>query len=395
MSYIRGAALYSDELASRIVLDIADDIAMLEKDKVPLLTIMTKIKSLSAKNIQYGHFENQLPESRTQINYASYTAGDEDLVVDDATMLRVNDIVKIPRTGECILVSGVTVSGNHLLCAGGRGFGETSAAAIVDNDEVEIIGNAYADNSGVENQVITLETYVYNYLQLFKHSVQFGYRNLSTDKYGEGGKERTRRQHDIGVFHAIQIEKAFWFGERKWDTTADTSTTRGIIKHLIAASCYSTPGYLTHYEFEEFLRQGMRYSSSGGPGGTKLLFCSELIISIISSWAFAKIQTETGDTEFGLGIQTYISPHGRVKLIKNFHFQGNTYGGFGALIDIKGIKKRFMRASEGVGHDWNTKLYVDKGLESVHGTLDFWVSDVGVEVFQAPWHRGLTGVTGG
>lgn len=395
-TYIRGAALWSSELADKIVVDMAPDIAMLEKDKVPLLCIMSKIKPKVAENFKYGHLEDELSGLRDAINNgAGYTAGATSIVVDDSTIFAIRMIIKIPRTSECMLVTGVT-TGTHTLAVT-RAFGETSAAAIVDNDEVEIIGSSHADNSGAQDAIATKETYVHNYTQLFKDSVQFGYRNLGTKKYG-GVNQRAWRQRKMGITHAIQIEKAFWFGERKHDTTTDATTTRGIIRHLDAASVLVSPtgGWFTHYEWEEFLRNGFRYSASGGPGGTKVWYCSEIIMSYISSWASEKLVTSVGDTEFGLGIQTYISPHGRVKLVKNFHFQGNTYGYYGALLDMRGIQLRYLDASEvkGVGN-WNTKLFTDKQAPSTHGTLDIWISDVGIEFKQPKWHRGMSGATNG
>jgi polygalacturonase len=72
----------------------------------------------------------------TQVNNgAGYTSSDTDIVVDDGSKMNFGDLIRVPRTGEVILVG--SVSSNTVTGVRGNSAG-LAAAALLDNDYVEV-----------------------------------------------------------------------------------------------------------------------------------------------------------------------------------------------------------------------------------------------------------------
>ena len=105
-------------------------------------------------------------------------------------MFSAGDVVKIPRTGEVMRVT--SVSGNNLTVV--RGYGVTDAAAINDEDQLVIIGNAIKEAGNPVEAKGTKVTTVYNYTQIFKTSVKTSKTQEASKLYGGSDRAYQRRK---------------------------------------------------------------------------------------------------------------------------------------------------------------------------------------------------------
>jgi hypothetical protein len=123
-----------------------------------------------------------------------------------------------------------------------------------------------------------------------------------------------RNRKKAGIEHALKIQKAIIFGEKKKDTagTHPKRSMDGIMNFITSNVTDQNNNVLTESDWESWLETLFNYGSD-----TKYVFCSTRVISYLSAWARNKLQTVTKDKTYGINITEYLSPHGKVYLLNN------------------------------------------------------------------------------
>lgn len=123
-----------------------------------------------SKKIQWGE-EDIIPQSTQVNNGAGYNDAATSFVFDDVTGMQQGGYIRIPRTGEYILIGDVVTGTNTI---GGvtpctRAQLGTSAAALLDNDHVEIVIQEQAEAFEYSSVTAAMPTAddIYNYFQIF------------------------------------------------------------------------------------------------------------------------------------------------------------------------------------------------------------------------------------
>lgn len=140
-------------------------IKYLNPDRTPFLQFTSHLKQKGVKDYEYRVFERDWPNRWVRLNEAldtSETAVD----VDDGKAFRVSDVVLVARTGELMLVTGI--SSNTLTVT--RGHLGTTATAETDNGWLKILFTAEAENDVAPPIVTTDTTTVTNFTQIFKRA---------------------------------------------------------------------------------------------------------------------------------------------------------------------------------------------------------------------------------
>ena len=371
--------------SARLVVDMADKIALLQPSEAPFVTFLKRARknTEAAENPKFQWLEDDLGARWDAINCGDgYAANITKVVVDTGASFSVGDVVKVPRTGECVIVTVVNPDGdnaNELTIE--RAYGSTAAAAIVDNDPVVIIGNANQEGSGIRTIKSTEETNAYNYTQIFKTPFGVTGTQQSTKLYG--GRDLSYQQMKKGVEHTVDISRSFYFGERKLDVTGThpRRTTQGLLGFL-SANNYDASGALTQSEFDQNICEvAFKYGSK-----EKLMLASGRVLSVINGWALGKLQVMQGEKTFGLAVVKYVSPFGTLNIVYEPLFEGAVYGGYAAILDPENVKYRPLK-----GRD--TKLRTNIQANDIDGRSDEYLTEAGLEVRSAKTHALLTGVT--
>jgi hypothetical protein len=360
-------------------IDMAETIALLQPEKTPLITLLKRIKQNSkpAINPRFSWLEDDLGARWDAVNQANETAVGTSVVVDNGSYFTVGDIVKVPRTEEAMLVTGITT--NTLTVT--RGYGQTAAALLVDNDPLVIIGNANMEGSGTRTINTTNETEVYNFTQIFK--LPFGVTNTENASEMYGGNDLSYQQMKKGIEHAVDMSRTFYFGERKEDTSgnAPRRTTGGILSFMTENN-YDAGGALTESEFDNNIAEvAFRYGSS-----EKLMLSSGRLLSVVNSWGKNKLQINVDAKKYGLNIMDYMTPFGVLHLAYDPLLEGAVYGGYGVVVDLENIKYRPLK-----GRD--TQLETDIQANDEDQRKDQYITEAGIEVKLPKTHAVITGVT--
>lgn len=311
-------------------------------------------------------------------NGAGYADSATDMVVDNISYFAVGDIVKVPRTGECLRVTVVTTGTSTITVT--RAYGETSAAALVDNDVLVIIGNANAEGATSPTLKSIKESALYNYTQIFRTTLGATETEKASEYYGGNDLSYTRAKK--GKEHRIDIERAMLFGELKEDTTGTqpVRTTRGLLK-FITTNVTSDVGTLTKKAFDEFCATAFQYGSD-----EKICFASGILLSAISTIAGQVLQTRIGEETFGLSIKEYISPFGKLNLVYHKGLE-SLYNGMGIVVDLPNIMYRPLK-----GRD--TKLKTNIQANDADEQKDEYITEAGLQVELEKTHAVISGVTG-
>jgi hypothetical protein len=341
MADITGARGTGNITQSIRTIDMADTVLELEPNSYPLTVLLGKLSSENTVNPEYSWTEDKLQNRFDAINNgAGYSNSATSIVVDDGTKFQQHDLIKITRTGEIIRVSSVAT--NTLTAVRGIGGG---AAAILDNDELLLIGSSQPEGDTSRPARSGNPTKLTNYTQIVRHSIE-STETLRHSNTMVKPKDWARQANHQGIEHAKSWEYIFWHGKASEDLTGSQPrrTTAGVL-NLISTNVFDAGGTLTEAEFFGFFSPTFRY----GNQSTKTLFASRTLVDILNGFPRGKLETVQADNDstYGLNVMKYRSPHGVLNVLTHNLFEGSKYGGFGVVLDMSLCKQRPLANEEG------------------------------------------------
>jgi hypothetical protein len=377
---------------------MADKIYLLQPEAAPLYVLVSKLNKRVAINTTVQWPEDDLNPSWSTASSAAASANTNIVLLGgEGNYFNVYDLVKVPSTGEIVLVTAVAACAITAV----RGFAGSTAANIPINATLVILGSAFAEGSAYSDltTLSRVATNAYNYLQLFRKSVQVTNTMLNSELYG--GNYRAYERKVKGIELMRDLERVFLFGGRIEDTSASVSSgvrrTSGGAQYYIATNSTAVGGILSEADFEAFIRTVTRY------GGDEIyLFASPLIISVISQWAQGKLQMYPKDKTYGIAIAQYLSPHGTLNLIKDYMLEnastvGNiTVGGVSSISYFGGDAFALKLDELVYRYLQNRDVVMEADIQ--HPGDDFvkdqYICEVGLEFHNEQKHGIITGVTG-
>jgi len=370
----------------RLVVDAVDKVFLLEVNKHPLVTLLTNVgrvydgkswtgsalRKASTFNPSFDCFEDKYGGRYAKVS-GTYTTGADTITVtgagsSSAYIFTVGDIFLNYRTGERMKVATVPTATTITVAAVGRGFGSTAEAAGLDGDSLYIIGNVSAENGSARNINTTQSTKATNYTQIFKTTIGASGTEKEAKLYGP--KDLVYQRAKKATEHALDIERAFWFGEKE-SVTVDSHPQRatgGIEEFINSGGSYvqDQGGALTAPDLNTFLREGFTYGE-----GTKMLFAGGKVLQAINEIARGQLNTVVGSKTYGVKISEWQSAFGNINIVHNPLFVQD-YAGYAFLLDMDCFRYRNM-------NNRDTKLMTNIQSPDVDGQLDQYITEAGLE----------------
>lgn len=372
---IRGVRSTEDILQNIRPLHWDEKVYQLNPDKAPLTRLISQIKREEVYDPEYNWFEDTLLGEWDAVTNNAGT--NTTLAVSNKEYFSTGDVIKVPSTGETILVITATGSGAGNITVR-RAVGTTSAVAI-DGSGTAVpilnLGNSSEEFSGKPEIKTTTKTKVYNYCEIIK--TPFGVSGTLNATKLRTGNELDYQRAKGGIEQAKRVEKKLWFGERGEDTNGDEVRrfTGGVLSFISALSTPATFSALTEAVWDEFVRQLFRYGAD-----KKIVFASSYIISLINGWSKGKLQTFGKDKTYGVNIYQLISPHGELGLVNMKElFTGAYYGGLAVGLDMNNVAYKYLK-----GRD--TRLFKSVQNNDIDGQTDMFMGEVGLKLAQADAH---------
>jgi len=401
-SAVKTTKVGSDE--GRLIVDAVDKIMLLEPNKHPLVSLLTSVGKVydgkswkgagllkaSTGNPEFNWFEDFYGGRYATVNMGGgYNNTDDPVTIDvdgagikSARIFTVGDVVKNAVSGENMIVASIA-DDDTITCT--RAFGSTVATAGVDDDGLFIIGNVNEENAGARNVNMTQIAKKTNYTQIFKETITVSGTQREANLYGGKDLPFLRAKH--GTQHALDIERAFWFGEAKEDvvTGHPKRATGGVLEYILSEGAYTQDASaggaaLTVSELNTFFREGFTYGSD-----SKYLFASGVLLQIINEYARGQIQMKPLAKSYGMQIGTWVTAFGTVHIVHNPLFV-QAYSGIGFLLDLDCFRYRYM-------NNRDTRLELNVQAPDVDGQIDQYITECGLERKQAAKNAYLYDVT--
>jgi len=365
--------------------DVADVVSLLNVDRYPLLGILTNagkdpvskkgkaLKKSETSDPEFKWFEDtfgtrELTVAASQTGKNVAAAPTFAVTAGQGVNLQAGDILHFPGAKYTFRVTAVSTDAVTVTNELGGATGTVDLSGLA----VWIVGNANQEGAGLRDLKSTIAVEKVGYCQIFRKP--FGVTETSkntTTFIKENDLDYQRRK--AGIEHMVDIERAFFFGEKSKDTTGahPVRTTMGIINTI---STYATANVDTEDEFEAFLETAMLNGNT-----EKYAFCGAAFISLISVWAKNKLQLMPKTETYGMKIYTYESPHGTLYLIKHDLLKGSVYGNYCTVVDMEKLSYRYLSARD-------TRLLTDRQNNGDDEKIEEYLSEVGLQMEQESCH---------
>lgn len=384
---VSGYRAPEDQVAARLVVDMADRIIRYMPEATPFLTLTGGIKGKrKAFNLKFEWLEKDFkPRKLTVLGAQTDVDTSIELIVGDGNKLAARDVVKNLRTGELFLVSSIATDTATVV----RGIGGPGVA-MLDGDTLLILASSYPDNSTMGTMKSIQEFPNFNYTQIFRTPFGFSGRDIVTELYG--GDDVMTETKWQAVEHKRSIEYAMFFGKRHLIAAAGgvkQTTFTGGMEAGIATNVWNTAGVtLNSRVFNEFLEEGLKWGKGGryqAGAATKYLLASARWLTEINSWAESKLEYRVLDKSIGFAAMEYKSPHGRVMLVPA-PLLDEYHPDYAFLVDFNHVDYVYLRQRD-------TKLLRGREENDRDGEAYEYFSDCGLQLEFEQSHSLLKGIS--
>ena len=342
----------------------------------PLFGLTALLKDETAANIEHGYFSKTMIFPALKINNGGgYTSGDTTFTVDTYTNIVPGDLVRVDRTGEVIMVA-TTPSGTSVTVV--RGVGTVAAAALLDNDDMFTIGNAFEEGSVRPSAVAILADRYVNNTQIFRNSWAVTKTAAAIPQIAGAGYISESKQ-DCAALHAMAIEKALFFGQKFMGTKngQPLHTMEGIIARVTAAASgnITTLGATTNWtQLEAALDKTLETVTDPKGGNIRTMFVGGTARRVMHNIARlnATYQIQTTETSWGLQLDMVRTPRGTFEMIEhplfNAYGSASTWAKMAIVADLNAFSLAYLRKTSDAGYNASGAL-VDNGVDAEGGTL--------------------------
>lgn len=340
----------------------------------PLFGLTSLLKDEPVSNIEHGYFSKTMVFPTITSNAAD-TSVATTLTVLAYTHVVPGDLLLNERTNEIILVTGTPTA---TTLAVQRAVGTTVAAANQIGDNLRSIGNAFEQGSVRPNAVAVIAQRHINNTQIFRNSWAVTKTAAAVPQIAGTGHVNESRA-DCATFHAMDIEKALFFGERFMGTRNGQPfhTMEGIIPRIRTAAPGNvvTLGATTNWtQFEASLDPTLQTVTDPKGGNIRTMFVGGTTRRVIHNIARlnSTYQITAEKTAWGLQLDTIRTPRGTFEIIEHPLF--NAYGSnsmwarMAVICDLNAFSLGYLRKTADESYN-ESGQQVDAGIDARGGTL--------------------------
>jgi hypothetical protein len=369
-------------VSTRLKVDM-DDIYMYESESedalFKTLSMISKEKA-HAKTVAW-HADELVPQF-VRINGGTLDDTGTTFTVDTpgGSYIPPNFLLENTRTGEQYVTTTGGSATTFVVTA--RSWGSTAAAATADNDEIMILGPAYAESASLQSAVSTTEVQYTNSIQTVRHNWHISglLQEISKNGGTYGGEDPAIQRRKTLATHRRTLNRLLLNAEA--GTSGGQATMTGLIPFIEA----NNPGgvnsatTLTEPVFEAHNQTWF----DAGESSDRVLLASQAVHGILNQFPSVLQQTKAGQTKHGLRISDYMSAHGDIRIVRERQLRGDKYSKAAVGFDPNRVKLKVVRDTrmikdrQGVSEDgYMEEVLTDiSAIWGAPGTLVYWDSIV-------------------
>ena len=312
--------------------DWSTELRMLDPELDKFTHLLMKLPGRTVTDPKYNLFEDQDIPLWSQINGGNLGSGDTSLTVDDGTIYYTDARAIFSRTGEIIKVS--TVVTNTLTVV--RAQQGTSAAALVDNDYLLVLGEVIYEMDTVGIVRTTVPVTVFNYTEIFRKAHSISGTALATKKRTIADDVRDKKMALRNLRR--DMEHAFRFGVRDLSSSGNTTQRHtGGLEYYVSSNVFQANGQVTEPWLLACCKEIFQY----GTATKKLVLAGpELMAQLAALGLLAETVISASDERnwLGMEIRKFISPFGVLNFVWD---KALTYGyaDRGHVIDLDHVRQ--------------------------------------------------------
>ena len=349
---------------------------LMPNGNAPLFALTSLLKDETASALEHGYYTATMIFPSLQIdNGAGYTTGDTSFTVDAYSDVVAGDMFRNDRTSEVYIVN-TTPSTTSVTVT--RAVGTTAAAALLDNDVLYHICNAFEQGSLRPQAVALVATRYVNYTQIFRNSWAVT-KTLAALPLIAGDGAVAESKRDCAAFHALAIEKALFFGQKFQGTrnSMPFQTMEGIVARVTTAASgnITTLGSTTNWtQLEAALDPTLAVQTDATSGNIRTMFVGGVARRVVHNIARlnSTYQITGVETSWGMQIDTIKTPRGTFEMIEHplFNAYGNasTWSKMAVVVDLNAFAIAYLRRTEEKNYN-DSGTPVDSGIDAQGGTL--------------------------
>lgn len=369
--------------------EVGTEILYLDPSAAPFTLLSDKMGNDPTDNPRFEWYEKAQRSKTTTLHANSDvdgSASNTSLVIADADVIAVGDLVYNSAVAETYLVTARTNSTTFTVVRGAAG--STAVATAAAGDNLAVIGSAFAEGVDVPQTDEWRETHIYNFVQIFRRA--FGSsatREATMTYFGRGFRDRLAKEK--GIEFAMDIERAAIAGGRS-EVQADGSATptlgTGVLRtsggflYFATANVLDLNGAaLSEPTFEGFLESVFAHTTSGD---SRVLLAGAPFITVMDMLAVDKIRTVNDPKmTYGIAVRQWLTSHGTLNIMKHRILAdlGNDLNRGGLIVDAKKLGLRTLAGRA-------TKLKKDRQGPGVDGWVDEYLTEIGFKVANPEVH---------
>lgn len=340
----------------------------------PLFGMTSMLQTETAVQVEHGFFTKTMvfPQVTTG---ASALSGDANLTVVSSANMVPGMILRVNSTAEHVIVNTVT-DATHIAVT--RGVGTVAAAAIGSGVDLYQVGNAYEEASLRPNSLIINPVRVTNLTQIFRNTWAVS-DTIRATLVIAGESNISESRQDCAAFHAADIEKALFFGQKSQGTRNGQPfrTMDGLINAIstYAAGNVTTAGSTTNYtQFEAALDPVFNQTTDPKVANERVLFVGGAAKRVINNIGRLNgtYMLVDGATTWGLQFTTFKTSRGTFRVIEHPLLNTNsTWAKMAVAVDLSTFRLAYLGDRKTQNKEFNSEgnQVSDNGIDAVGGTL--------------------------
>lgn len=343
----------------------------------PLFGLTALLKEETAYQIEHGYYSKTMLFPSVTLT-ANAAIVDTVLNVASTTNILPGMILRSDSTNENILVTAV-LGATQLSVQ--RSIGTVTPAVINSGINLWMVGNAYEESSLRPASLIIIPQRVTNYTQIFRNTWAVSETTRATMLIA-GDTAVAESKQDCAAFHAVDIEKAFFFGQRYMGSRNNSPfhTMDGVINAITQnyPGNITTLGATTSYtQLEAALDPVFNQVTDPKSVGERLLFVGGFARRVLHQIfrANGTYFIEDGQTSWGLQFDSFKIPRGRFTILEhplfNAYGQAATWAKMAVALDLSTFNSAYMVGRKTTNKEFNMDggAAQDNGVDAVGGTL--------------------------
>lgn len=346
----------------------------------PLFGLTSMLAQETAVQTEHGFFTKTMLFPQLTLA-ASALAADTVLTVTATTNILPGMIMRVNTTGENVIINGV-VGATQVQVT--RGVGSVAAANIANSVNLYQVGNAFEESSIRPNSLIINPVRITNYTQIFRNTWAISGTVKATEMIA-GDTNIAESRTDCAAFHAADIEKALFWGQKSQGTRNGQPfrTMDGLISivgnltyypsYYSAANVFTAGGTTNYTQLEGFLDPVFNQATDPKVANERILFtggAGKRVLNNIGRLNGTYYLVD-GQTSWGLQFTTFKTARGTFRVIEHPLFNSNTdWAKMAVAVDLSTFRVAYLNGRKTQNQEFNVDgQAVDNGIDAVGGTL--------------------------